>query len=556
MRPLREPEQSARRRVQVIAFCSAMLNCLCAGSLLLFSLWAPIFQDKLGFSQLQINGISIAAEVGMYIPVPIFGAVCDKYGPAKLSLLSAMFFGPAYLLAAHAFTNNLPFHVMLLAFVLIGCGTSSMYFSGVTTCAKNFTGNSRGIALALPIAAFGLSSLWEAQFVSRAFGGEGGNGQPGGVNVARAFVFFAGLLTSVGLLGGCGLTILPEVKGQREDVEDSQETNETAPLLRETAVMRARGYGTGEDGQVGRREIGKKKGWLNESTRMFLIDPTMYLFAAGVFLTTGPGESFINNMGTIIRSLYTPDTAAAAPSIPIHLKQQNHISTATHVSIIALTSTIARLIAGSLSDYLAPTLPVGPPPPHAAEPGYLGWWKKYLSRKPTVSRMWLLIGFAGLMCMAQLFVAAGGVDQAGERFWLVSSAMGAGYGAVFTLAPTIVSLVWGVENFGTNWGIIAVTPAVGATLYGVVFAMNYDNAGKAQEHILSMLGAYYHQIPNSAEGLLSMTLVDAGDGAPPAVCYGKECYDVAFWVMGGSVAVACGFWALAWKGWRARGAVV
>ena len=26
MRPLREPEQSARRRVQVIAFCSAMLN--------------------------------------------------------------------------------------------------------------------------------------------------------------------------------------------------------------------------------------------------------------------------------------------------------------------------------------------------------------------------------------------------------------------------------------------------------------------------------------------------------------------------------------------------
>jgi len=41
---------------------------LCAGSLLLFSLWAPIFQDKLGYSQLQINGISIAGEIGMYIP--------------------------------------------------------------------------------------------------------------------------------------------------------------------------------------------------------------------------------------------------------------------------------------------------------------------------------------------------------------------------------------------------------------------------------------------------------------------------------------------------------
>lgn len=138
-------------------------------------------------------------------------------------------------------------------------------------------------------------------------------------------------------------------------------------------------------------------------------------------------------MGTVIRSLYTPDTAAIPPSTPRHL-QQNHISTATHVSIIALTSTIARLIAGSLSDYLAPSLPVAPPPPHTAEPGFLGWWKRYLGGKPTVSRMWLLIGFAGVMCTAQVFVAAGGVDQAGERFWLVSSAMGAGYGAVFTLA--------------------------------------------------------------------------------------------------------------------------
>ena len=132
--------------------------------------------------------------------------------------------------------------------------------------------------------------------MSRAFGGEGGEGEAGKVNVARAFVFFAGLLTSVGVLGGCGLTILPEVKGQREDVEDSQANNETAPLLRETAVRRAGSYGTGEDGQVDRREIGKKKGWLNENTRTFLTDSTMYLFAAGVFLTTGPGEAFINNV--------------------------------------------------------------------------------------------------------------------------------------------------------------------------------------------------------------------------------------------------------------------
>lgn len=100
------------------------------------------------------------------------------------------------------------------------------------------------------------------------------------------------------------------------------------------------------------------------------------------------------------------------------------------------------------------------------------------------------------------------------------------------------------------------TPAIGATLFGVVFAMNYDNAAKAQEHILGMLGAYYHKAADSSEGLLSMTMANASEGVPPMVCYGRECYEMAFWIMGGSVAVACGFWALAWRGWRARGTIV
>lgn len=44
------------------------LDSLCAGSLLLFSMWAPIFQDSLGFSQMQINAVSIAGALGMYLP--------------------------------------------------------------------------------------------------------------------------------------------------------------------------------------------------------------------------------------------------------------------------------------------------------------------------------------------------------------------------------------------------------------------------------------------------------------------------------------------------------
>lgn len=230
--------------------------------------------------------------------VPIFGGICDRFGPAKLSLLSSLFFGPAYLLAAYAFDNKLPFYVMLFAFVLIGCGTSSMYFSGVTTCAKNFTGNNRGIALALPTAAFGLSSLWEAQFVSRMFGGDGGEGTTGGLQLGRAFVFFAGVLTTVGVMGGCGLTILPTVEDVMvadTEAHNGQVVEETTSLLRDVGEGRRLFYGTNEE-EVGVLAKQAEGAWLNNKTREFLSDQTMWWFATGVFLATGPGESFFNNV--------------------------------------------------------------------------------------------------------------------------------------------------------------------------------------------------------------------------------------------------------------------
>jgi len=194
----------------------------------------------------------------MYLPVPIFGFICDRYGPNQLSLLSTVFFGPGYGLAALAYQGAWDYKIMVAAFGLIGMGTSSMYFSGVTTCAKNFTGR-RGLALAVPIAAFGLSSLWQAQVVSRAFVNAAGV-----LLVERVFLFFAVSLVLVGLLGSVGLRISTDDEEEQDDDEDDDE-----------------------------------KFWVNADTRAFLEDKNMWWFAAGVFLVTGPGEAFINNVSPL-----------------------------------------------------------------------------------------------------------------------------------------------------------------------------------------------------------------------------------------------------------------
>jgi len=108
---------------------------------------------------------------------------------------------------------------------------------------------------------------------------------------------------------------------------------------------------------------------------------------------------------------------------------------------------------------------------------------------------------------------------------------------VFSLTPIIITVIWGVENFATNWGIVAMFPALGATLWGVVYSAVYQ-AGVRK----SILG------PG-----------DVNDGGEENICYGQQCYAPAFWAMAGSVWVACGLVVWAWKGrngWAQRGIVV
>lgn len=279
-------------RAAFVSLATALNNCLWAGSVLIFSLYAPQFNEKLGYRQMQINAVSVATELGMYLPVPVFGFICDRFGPSRLSLLSSVFFGPGYALAAAAYAHAWDYRVMVAAFALIGMGTSSLYFSGVTTCAKNFTGR-RGLALALPIAAFGLSSLWQAQLVSYFFtsaspsaaaaaaAAEGGGA--GHVEVERVFWFFALSLATVGLVGSVGLRVT-SVDGQEDD-----ELDEDGAILAPTTEGEE-GEGGGEDGED------KGTNWLNADTRAFLADRNMWWFASGVFLVTGPGEAFINNV--------------------------------------------------------------------------------------------------------------------------------------------------------------------------------------------------------------------------------------------------------------------
>lgn len=311
-------EHRARQRqrdiTRYVGYASAILSCLCAGSITAFSLYGHLFQKRLQYTQLQVNTVSIAAEIALYLPVSLFGYLCDRWGPAPLSFLSSIWFGGGYLLAALTYQSGAkdiygythergwPVWVMALAFVFIGFGTTCMYLSAVTTCAKNFgKGKYRGLALACPIAAFGLSGMWQSQVGSRLLYEKRPDGTRGDVDVFKYFLFLTITLTVVGLIG----TFLLKVVDEDELIDDAVEELERSGLLDESEFFRGANAGRNyssfgdevDDDLVearrlrevkDREEEERKKTWLlNEETRRFLGDHTMWSLAAGFFFVSG-----------------------------------------------------------------------------------------------------------------------------------------------------------------------------------------------------------------------------------------------------------------------------
>lgn len=268
----------------------------------------------------------------MYLLVPVFGYLCDRYSPSPLSLFSGFLFGLGYLLAAFAYKSGppqdaggsgWPFWVMIVAFIAVGMGTSCMYLSAVATCAKNYgRGKHKGIMLAMPIAAFGLSGMWQSQLGTYVLYERNADGTRGDVDVFRYFLFLGVLLLVIGIIGTFALRI---VDGDEEQyIDETVDELERSGLLEESDFFQPRHevraaveYGTfssdaNEEGSMSiseqereerrrekehEEEERRKKNWLlNYETRAFLQDPTMWWLAAGFFLVTGPGESYINNV--------------------------------------------------------------------------------------------------------------------------------------------------------------------------------------------------------------------------------------------------------------------
>jgi MFS family permease len=196
-------------------------------------------------------------------------------------------FASSYTLAAQAFTHYFPLWCFLIAFFFIGMGTSALYFSALTTSAKNFVGH-RGLSIAVPIAAFGLSSFWEALVAGSPLFAKKVHARGGDVvkelDVVRLFKFFAILLGVVGVIGALGLIVIPSHLPKRVEGEEATEDDALLPRAEESDESESSSVISG----VSAREE------LTAEHRPFLRDRSTYLFGLALLILLGVGEMFIN----------------------------------------------------------------------------------------------------------------------------------------------------------------------------------------------------------------------------------------------------------------------
>lgn len=135
-------------------------------------------------------------------------------------------------------------------------------------------------------------------------------------------------------------------------------------------------------------------------------------------MNIGPMESYQNNLSSIVAILEP-------------VKSESNLS--DKVSVLATSSTIARLVFGGLSDVLETK-------------GY--------------SSITLLLASVACGIGGQWFnnVVLNGIS----------------YGGMFTIYPTIVASVWGIDIMGSTWGSFMVAPAMGSIMFSLFYGKIAD----------------------------------------------------------------------------------
>lgn len=458
-----------------LAYIFSLFSAITSGFIALISLYSFPWQVKLHYTSTQINVISSIANLGAYLTPPILGVIADLHGPITLSCLAILGFIPSYSYLAYSFNNpefatlKSSFAGSVFCFFVIGISTSALYFSALLTCTKLYP-QRKVLSISLPTTCIGISSLIGSQVLKlETFWVYDPIKGVKYLNLYKVFKGLSWLYVVIGIsawiaTGTVSMIQFNEsLKSQNleEEVIDSSLNGSVEDILQNetTGLLRpSKSSLSISSAMLSAQENHKESDLMRIMHKSVFHDPTLYLFGVTMFLSLGPLEMFITDMGSLSNVLLG-DRASSYENL-----------SSTLISIFAISSTVTRLIVGLISDCLI-------------------FHKKSLKL--------ILLPLLSLTLFSQLLIVSY------STWWPISKELnesnililglifGCVYGGLFTIYPTIVLTIWGQASFGSAYGSLMIAPALGATLSCLQYAHVYDTRCVKNAINSCIVGVYY-----------------------------------------------------------------
>lgn len=288
------------------AYAASVVGCLLSASFTVFSLYTDSFETYLNYTPLQINYISIAGELGLYLCVPFIGWSADVYRLSYIGVLSSITYVIGYGGCAWVARTGQSWGWMALFFSIIGIACSASFISSLVNSARLYS-KSALLAISIPTTCYGVSSLMYAKLIGlylqpSKVGHDGASITSPALHLSSLFQALGLLLFFLGVLA----TLAP-IWGN-VDKNQSQPAHELA------------------DGGADVTESYIKR---------FFSDKRTLIFLGSFVVVSGPLEAYQNNLGLLVKA-----------SKHVH-------SAASQVALFSTGSTVSRLVIGAVTDVLA-----------------------------------------------------------------------------------------------------------------------------------------------------------------------------------------------------------
>eukprot|EP01127_Copromyxa_protea_P015686 TRINITY_DN4559_c0_g1_i1.p1 TRINITY_DN4559_c0_g1~~TRINITY_DN4559_c0_g1_i1.p1 ORF type:complete len:543 (-),score=80.74 TRINITY_DN4559_c0_g1_i1:43-1671(-) len=429
-----------------------------SGSIYLFSVYSTDLGKLLGYNQQEIGLVATLANGGAWAGV-LGGFMYDRFGPRPTAIISALFVFTGYFLmylATQGLVATSSGAVAFFAFMM-GQGSGWSYTVALNTSVMNFEAGDRGTVIGVLVCFFGLCSGIYTQFYKSFFLGK----------VSDFLLFMAVTLSSVILVFGLLSNVAPK----------PEKLNRRRVLWCYLIGISVALY----------LAIINVVSIFFQMKSLYVAIPVFFMFSWFLFILvdtkiiTWPNKDEVSESEDEVRESLIEGDLPTIDGLPS--RELTFFQAALHIEywlmffVFMCNVGAAIVTVDSISSLTLSRQPdlegklVSP-----ANFPAINTFVILFSVSNTLSRMafgvlcdffasrmyrctWLIIA-ALIMCCAQIYLAFASPNMLYFGVILV----GLGYGATFSVLPTICCEVFGVKHLGGTWGVMGLAPAIASYL--------------------------------------------------------------------------------------------